>query len=374
MPEPFKNLFNENLIRTMAGHLGRTSNQFDGEQFLHRALGGLDDLELMERSEQILQALSAAYSVPFSDAVGAMLAALHPVTDAGLSNMRSDEAGIAGWAVMPMAGFVARHGLDVPEFSLSALREMTMRSSSEFAVRPFFRDHTEATLKAATDWAADPNLHVRRLASEGCRPRLPWGIKLHGFVKQPSLILPLLTALRDDPSEYVRRSVANNLNDIAKDHPDLVANLAADWLASGGQDRVRLVSHACRTLIKNGHPGALKAFGFSPPALKQCVVKISSTGVRVGDKLDISLELLGGDEPQDLLIDYVIHFMRANGKLSPKVFKWTKITLQPGEARTLVKPHSYRKVTTRKDYPGKQLVSVRINGQDFDGPEFVLSL
>ncbi|MBV1869178.1 MAG: DNA alkylation repair protein [Marinosulfonomonas sp.] len=374
MAEPFKNLFNAELIHAMAGNLARTSDQFDGDQFLGRALGGLDDLELMERSEQILRALTAAYAIPFSDAVDAMLAALHPQTDAELSDMRSDESGIAGWAVMPMAGFVARHGLDTPEFSLAALREMTMRSSSEFAVRPFFRDHPDRTLKVAADWAADPNLHVRRLASEGSRPRLPWGIKLHGFVKQPSLILPLLTTLRDDPSEYVRRSVANNLNDIAKDHPDLVADLAAKWLKSADENRVRLVKHACRTLLKNGHPDALNAFGFSPPNLKQCKVTLSSDTVIVGDKLGISLTLLGGDKPQDLLIDYVIHFMRANGKLSPKVFKWTKITLQPGEARTLVKSHAYRKVTTRKDYPGRQHVSVRINGQDFDGPAFELSL
>ena len=197
---------------------------------------------------------------------------------------------------------------------------------------------------------------------------------MHRFVKDPTPVLPILTALRDDPCEFVRRSVANNLNDIAKDHPDLVASIAVDWMKSGGSDRNRLVRHACRTLIKDGHPATLAAFGFAAPKLKHCAVTLSADRVAVGDNLDISLELVGSDQSQTLLIDYVLHFMRANGKLSPKVFKWTELNLARDETRTLVKSHPYRKVTTRKDYPGRQRVSVRINGQDFHGPAFDLTV
>lgn len=374
MAEPLKNLFHPALIRLMAENLARVSDGFDGELFLRKALHRLDRLELMQRSGQILNALAAAFPPGFEDTVGAMVAALHPATTADISNFKTDRTGIAGWAVMPMAGFVAKFGLDQPDLSLDVLRHMTMRSSSEFAVRPFFRDHPQVTLTAASGWARNENHHVRRLASEGCRPRLPWGIKLHSFVTDPEPILSILTRLRDDPSEYVRRSVANNLNDIAKDHPDLVAAIAVAWLKPGDQNRVRLVRHGCRTLIKDGHSGALAAFGFDVPVLSSCAVTLSSETVTVGDKLEMMLTLRGSDKEQNLLIDYVVHFLRSRGTYSPKVFKWTEISLQPGETRQISKTHVYRKVTTRKDYPGTHRISVRINGMDFDGPEFALSI
>lgn len=373
MAEPFKNLFNPTLITGMADNLARCSDDFDRAHFLKVALENLDALELSERSTQIENAIDAAFSSGFHECVAAMLRSLHPVTNAQLSQMKTDDTGVAGWAIMPMAGYIARHGLHAPQISLNALREMTMRSSSEFAVRPFFRDHTELTLQAATQWASDANVHVRRLASEGSRPRLPWGIRLQGFVANPAPILPILTKLRDDPSEYVRRSVANNLNDIAKDHPDLVSEIAVDWLKTTDEQRRRLVRHACRSLIKDGHAATLAAFGFQAPDLRRCAVTLSGNAVHVGDILGINLNLTGGDRPQKLSIDYVMHFMRANGKTSPKVFKWKVVSLKAHEALSLTKMHSYKKVTTRKDYPGQQRVSVRINGVDFDGPTYELS-
>ena len=372
--EPFKNWFSPGMAQGIAANLARVSDQFDEVIFTNAALKGLDKLELKQRSEQFSMAIEAAMSGSFEENVSAMLSALHPNKTAGISEMRTDDTGLAGWALMPITAYIARNGLDTPEFSLRALREMTMRSSSEFDVRPFLRDHPALTLNVVKTWAQDENVHVRRLASEGSRPRLPWGIRLHGLVEDPSPLLPILTALRDDPSEYVRRSVANNLNDIAKDHPDLVAGLALDWLVDASPERKRLVKHACRTLIKQGHAGALAAFGFTTPDLLKCEVSVGAEAFNVGDTMDISLSLSARGGPQRLLIDYVIHFMRANGRLSPKVFKWTEITLAQGENLMLNKAHKYRKVTTRKDYPGLQRLTVQINGQDMGGPEFELSL
>ena len=183
-----------------------------------------------------------------------------------------------------------------------------------------------------------------------------------------------MTTLRDDPEEYVRRSVANNLNDIAKNQPDLVAEIAVDWLQSANKNRTRLVKHACRTLIKTGHPGALAAFGFGAPELSTCQLDIGSDAVTLGDDVDLTLKLTNGAGRQKMLIDYVLHFMRANGQRSAKVFKWTEITLEPGETRVLNKTHPYRKVTTRKDYPGTQKVTVQVNGVDMGGPEFQFSI
>ena len=372
--EPFKNWFNAEMAQGIATNLARVADQFDEKAFMNAALNGLNKLEFKQRSEQFSMAIETAMSGSFEENVSAMVAALHPEKSSELSDMQIDNTGVAGWALSPIMAYVSRNGLDQPEFSLKALREMTMRFSSEFDVRPFLRDHPELTLKTVGLWAQDDNVHVRRLASEGSRSRLPWGIRLHGLIEDPSPLLPILTTLRDDPSEYVRRSVANNLNDIAKDHPDLVAKIAVDWLKGATPNRKRLVKHACRTLIKDGHPRALAAFGFEPPDLSVCDVSISSDALKVGDRLEITLNLTAKTGPQKLLVDYVIHFMRANGKLSPKVFKWTEITLTKGETRVLTKVHKYNKVTTRKDYPGQQQVTVQINGQDMGGCLFELSV
>ncbi len=370
MDEPFKNIFNQTLIEGMAAHLGKASHQFAPDVFLKTALSGLDDLEMLARAEQISVAVDAALPEDMALKRAALVAALHPKTDMELSEMSVDDLGIAGWAVEPMARVIARHGLEDPVPNLDALREMTMRFSAEFAVRPFFRDHPDLTLKTARRWAEDDNAHVRRLVSEGARPLLPWGIKLHRFVEDPTPLLPILTVLRDDPSEYVRRSVANNLNDISKDHPDLIAQIASDWLDGASKARVKLVKHACRGLIKQGHAGVLEAFGFPPPDLSDIVLHCPEV-VQLGDQMPIALRFQAKRD-QRLLIDYVLHFMRANGSLSPKVFKWTERNVRAGEAVVLEKSHPYKVVTTRKDYPGAQKVSVQINGQTVAEAGFLL--
>lgn len=372
MGEPFKNIYNPALIEGMAGHLARVSPEFDREAFLSTALRGLDDLEMLARAEQISVAIDAAFPNDLPLKRDAMIAALHPRVDMALSEMGVDDQGISGWAGEPMARVIARHGLDDPAPNLEALREMTMRFSSEFAVRPFFRDHPEVTMEAARRWAKDANVHVRRLASEGSRPLLPWGIKLQGFVKDPSALIPLLAGLRDDPEDYVRRSVANNLNDIAKHHPDLVAEVAQDWLKGAGPNRRKLVKHACRTLIKQGHKGALEAFGFPPPELADVALSAPAV-VALGDQMPIEVRFTSKRD-QKLLIDYVLHFMRANGKLSPKVFKWTEQLVSAGQVVTLSKAHPYKVVTTRKDYAGAQQVSIQINGETVASREFELKL
>ncbi len=372
MPEPFKNWFGPEMVQAISSNLARVSDGFDAALFEARALDGLEKLELKQRSEQFSFAVEAAMPGDFVQTVDAFVAALHPEKQAEFSEMKSDDTGLANFALMPLGSFIARNGLDRPEFSLTALREMTMRGSSEFEVRPFFRDHGELTLKAARKWARDANLHVRRLASEGSRPRLPWGIRLHDFVRDPAPILPILEMLRDDPHEYVRRSVANNLNDIAKDHPDLVADLAHDWLQGANPNRIRLVKHACRSLIKQGHPQALAAFGFKPPDLSRTGVSISHDVVRLGDSLGIELEIKAAGGPQLLLVDYVLHYLRANGSQSAKVFKWCELSLKAGETRILTKTHPYRKVTTRKDYAGAHRLGVQVNGQEIGSVEFTL--
>ena len=224
-------------------------------------------------------------------------------------------------------------------------------------------------------WVADPNRHVRRLVSEGTRPRLPWGIRLTQLVADPAPTLPLLKALRDDTQDIVRRSVANHLNDISKDHPDLVADIARAWMPGADKNRERLLRHACRTLIKQGHGGALAAFGINSPRLELGELSVETEVVEFGGALAFTANISSVDTaPQELVSDYVLHFRKANGTRTGKVFKWKNVTLKAGAAMSLTRSHPIRPITTRRYYQGRQAVSLRINGRDFGFAEFDLQV
>ncbi len=376
MPEPFKNFFNPTMIGQMAGHLQRQSRAFEARRFVTLATDGLEALELKQRSDHILAALEQTLPQEFVDATNLLVDALHPEDGVDLSGQIMDDQGIRGWGVMPMAEYVARHGLDHFDFSMDALREMTKRSSSEFAVRPFIAHDQERAMHHVARWATDASYHVRRLASEGSRPRLPWGMRLNSFVEDPSPLLPVLETLKDDPEEYVRRSVANNLNDIAKDHPDLVASMASRWLAGEpSRDRQRLVRHACRTLIKQGHKAAMEAFGYGEPLVSLGTLTLDVDKIRVGEAVTINAELRSeSDSTQELVVDYLVHHQRANGATSPKVFKWKTVTLPSRDSIALKKKHAMRPVTTRTYYPGTHAIEIQVNGQSLGSREFDLSL
>lgn len=253
------------------------------------------------------------------------------------------------------------------------LKEMTKRFSSEFGIRYFLLADQDRTLSILRGWIHDPNRHVRRLVSEGTCPRLPWAPQLPRLINDPAPMLPILKVLRDDEEEYVRRSVANHLNDIAKDHPDLVARLAGDWMQGADKPREKLVRHACRTLIKQGHPAALRVFGFGESKLLLDTLFIETQTVELGGALTFSADLIStSDMTQSLVIDYLVHFQKANGKLAGKVFKWKQIMLQPGERLPLIRSHSIRPITTRRYYSGQHALSLRINGHDFGYATFDL--
>ena len=223
---------------------------------------------------------------------------------------------------------VGQHYGEEFDAALAVLKEMTKRFTAEFEIRHLLVADQERVLATLAQWVDYPNHHVRRLVSEGSRPRLPWGLQLTRLVADPLPTLPLLKALRDDESEYVRRSVANHLNDIAKDHPDLVAEVAQDWMRGADKKREKLLRHACRTLIKQGNEGALAAFGIEAPQLQQVDLTLESAAVQFGEALVFNAELRSDSpKPQTLIIDYLLHFKKANGKLAAKVFKGTKLCL-----------------------------------------------
>uniref|UniRef100_A0AAU2JTV5 DNA alkylation repair protein n=1 Tax=Streptomyces sp. NBC_00049 TaxID=2903617 RepID=A0AAU2JTV5_9ACTN len=341
-----------NLARLLAEAAGRRS-----APALRDRAQALDGLSYSGRvaavRDAVLADLPADWS-GFETAVRAALAA--PAFD--------------GWMTFPVNEAVAVRalGTDAFEPGLALLRELTPRLTAESAVRPFLRADPARALAVITGWTADRDPHVRRLASEGTRPRLPWAPQLPAFVADPRPAVPLLDALYRDDSEYVRRSVANHLNDISRDHPGLAVETAGRWLAgpapTGTTDRV--VRHGLRTLIKAGRPEALTLLGHSPDvpvAVRGPVVAVPR--VAVGEYLVFDYAVTNtGEHPAELVVDYVVHHTKANGTRTPKVFKLTTRTLAPGETLTGTKRHSFKPITTRRYYSGEHLVQLQVNGRE----------
>lgn len=363
--EPFKNLMSEGVVRLLAFHLGKSLDGFDADRFIASIVPQLEPLELKERVQMISDHMLNVLPTNAEARNATLVGMLHPDKHTSASK-DSDTDGMCGWGVWPLTDVIGRAGLDAFDHSMDTLREITMRGTSEFDVRPFIASDPDRALMAMQIWAHDENEHVRRLASEGSRPRLPWGMRLHALVEDPTKTLPILETLRDDPSEYVRRSVANHLNDIAKDHPDLVADIAADWMTNASKDREKLVRHACRSLIKQGHSRTLAVFGVLPPQITTPKIEITTPIVTMGEALEFHLTFTSqAPRPQKLIVDYVVHHRKANDTLAPKVFKWKQLTVQPGEQIQATRRHPIRPITTRKYYSGEHAVSLRINGQDF---------
>jgi len=364
MTEPFKLLLSPGVVQALGHHLHRVAPSFDRHHFESRALTGLDALELKGRAMHIADALEATLPAVFSEGAAWLEAALAPAAEGeDLGALRTGPDGLAGWALWPMGEWVARRGLEDPARALQALHALTQRFTAEWAIRPLLLRHPELTFDTLQRWCDDPSPHARRLVSEGSRPRLPWGLQLRPLIADPSPTLPLLAALQDDPSPYVRRSVANHLNDIAKDHPALVADWLQRHLPDASTERRALLRHASRSLIKAGDAAVLAAWGQGEALLGRVDLSLAPAAIVLGEAVTLSATLTSlSRQPQTLVIDYVIHHVKASGRTSPKVFKGWTLTLAPGEVRTLVKRHAVRPITTRVYHPGAHRVELQVNG------------
>jgi 3-methyladenine DNA glycosylase AlkC len=380
MPEPFKNLLGPQVVASMAIHLQRSGGgTFNAKRFRSLALSGLEALEMKARAQHLCTALEKTLPSDFDSAAVVMegaLASMDEIDDAtldGPAGARDD--GLAGWAVWPLTEYVARHGKSDPPRALQALHAMTQRFTAEWAIRPFILAEPALSFDTLQRWSTDTSPHVRRLVSEGSRPRLPWGMVLKPLVDDPSPTLPLLRTLMDDASPYVRRSVANHLNDIAKDHPYLVEAWLAEHLPAATPARLALLRHASRTLVKQGHAGVLKAFGVGERFKGDASLALSARRARVGDSLQLMLTLRSTSrKAQRLAIDYAVHHVKANGETSPKVFKGWVIELAAGEERSLRKQHSLKPITTRTYYAGLHRVEMLANGAAVAEARFDLAL
>ena len=376
MAEPFKNLINETTVRTMAAHLRRVDSSFAAERFTRRALHDLHTLELKARAMQLCEALQDTLAPDFVAAADHLEAALGaPADPLAPSTPTAHDDGLRGWCLWAAGEFVVRRGMQHPERALAALHAFTQRFTAEWAIRPFVEHHPGTTYHTLARWVHDDSAHVRRLVSEGTRPRLPWGMQLKGLIDDPSPSLPLLRALQDDASDYVRRSVANHLNDIAKDHPDLIVAWLREHMAGASAERRALLRHASRTLIKQGHAPTLQCWGQGRALSGSAALKLTPKRACVGDTLEITLTLTSSAaRKQPLLIDYALHRVLANGSTAPKVFKGWSVELAGGATLKLAKRHSLREVTTRRVYAGRHRIEVLINGAAAAQADFDLRL
>jgi 3-methyladenine DNA glycosylase AlkC len=369
MAEAFKNLINTATVAHASGHLHRSWPDFDSTTFTKIASAHLETLEFKARAMQVATALEATLPPDFCDAAEVLENALAPALafDAkgepiGLGNALSQE-GLSGWVLWGAGEFVARRGLGDVARALACLHALTQRFTAEYAIRPFIDQRPDTAFPILTQWVNDPSPHVRRLVSEGSRPRLPWGLRLQRLVADPAPSWPLLLALQDDASAYVRRSVANHLNDIAKDHPDQVAQWVHTHLRDAQPERTALLRHASRSLIKQGHAPTLNAWGLGQGFAGNALLTLDSATAAMGESVLLQVDLQSSQgQRQALVIDYVVHHVRANGSASPKVFKGWKLDLEGKAARTLTKRHSLRPVSTRQLYPGRHRVALQING------------
>lgn len=364
-----RDVFNLRVVGELGERISQAFPGFQRDLYSQRIAAHLEAGSFNQRMELITRTLRDLLPQDFTQAVEILIAALGPELSA------AQLEGYDNFIILPLCKFVSDYGMAHFDLSMRALHEMTRRFSAEFAIRPFLMSRQAETLAVLGQWVKDPNCHVRRLVSEGTRPRLPLGSRLPAFQKDPTPVLALLDQLMTDAELYVRRSVANNLNDISKDNPDRVVAFLSRWRTKATPEIIWIIKHSMRTLIKQGHPGALELVGVAPPKIAVQNFTLSTDRIVLGQTIDFRFELLSEDlRAQKVIVDYQVHFMKKNGKMAPKVFKLTQKTLHPGERLYIAKSQSFEKINTRTYYQGEHMLVLQINGVSFGQKSFFLEV
>jgi 3-methyladenine DNA glycosylase AlkC len=345
----------------LAGRLSAAWKAFPAAEFRRLAKHGLVALELKARARHIADALEETLPGDPARAFGLLVKVIVG-------------AGSGGFQYLPVSEYLERHGPRDVEAALKANYELTQRFSSEFCLRPLILAAPGRTLRELATWAGDESEHVRRLVSEGTRPRLPWGRQLPPFIADPSPVLPLLERLKDDPSEYVRRSVANNLNDIAKDHPEVVLRLAKAWLRGASKARRKLVEHGLRTLLKRGDVRALELIGAGGAASLRAWGTVTPKRVKLGERVTFEAKVrnAGADELH-LVLEARVHFVKARGT-SVKPFRLARVDLKPGQAVEIARSMELQHRSIRRLFAGVHQVELQVNGTRSPMGSFRLSV
>jgi len=341
---------------------------FNIDAFENACLHQLESLELKERVNHIINVLHQFLPNDFI-LKAEILTSITQVWDFGEVNDP-----LKNFAAWPIIDYFSVYGLTQPEVSLNALKKLTHLFSAEFAIRPFIIKYPELCHELFLEWIHDKSSHIRRLVSEGTRPKLPWGIQLKKFVADPTPNLVLLDHLKSDTSLYVRRSVANHLNDIAKNHPDIVINTCKKWSQLKNKDVDWVIKHATRTLVKNGNVDVFPLLGFTEkPEILIEEFKTSESKIKLGNTIKFAFCIKSlKHEIQTLVIDYAVYFNKANNKQQAKVFKLKNIILQPHQSINLTKSFSFKAITTRKYYCGEHKIELLVNGKPLLNKSFTV--
>ena len=358
-----KHVYDVDLLRALAGRIQAVWAPFPQQRFVRVVQSGLARRELKARVEYIATCLHDFLPADYPSSVSILLAALPPAVPDRPGAMKLENTDV--WLVWPLCRYVALYGLEDLQTSVYAFHALTQRFSCEFAVRPFLNRYPTEMFAVLTTWVKDDSPHVRRLVSEGTRPYLPWAARLEPTASDPRRTVPLLTTLRNDSSNYVRTSVANHLNDLSRLSPALVLEIVRGWEEAGWTRAERMKPKALRTLLRNNHPQALASLGLHPPEIILQNLRLQPTTISIGEAVHFSGALSNrATHPQYLRIDYVIHYRRASGKSTRKVFRLRTVTLGT-TSLLLSKTHTFADTTTRKHYPGEHRISLQINGVEF---------
>jgi len=366
MAELLKNIYNDLFFQRLGESIKKVVPAFEKEKFTKEIFNkGWAEKELKQRMRHVTLTLHSHLSSDYKENIKVLLELIPVLLDDGFKK--------DGLEFIFLPDYVEVFGQDDFETSMFAIKEITQFVTCEFAIRPFIIEHQIAVISHLYNWSNHPNEDVRRLASEGCRPRLPWSVALPYLKKNPITILPILDNLKNDPSEYVRRSVANSLNDIAKDNPQIVVKLAKRWKGKTEQTD-KLIKHACRSLLKEGNPELMELFGFGSIAEVGIEnFEIATPQVKIGDYLNFAFTLANKSEQKSLLrLEYGLYFKKANGSLSKKVFKISEKEYEGKTTSLISRKQSFKLITTRKFHLGEHRIALIINGKELESYSFEL--
>ncbi len=359
--EPLKEMFNKKFYEQFALEFSKADNNFNPVKFVIDVTNGLDQLSLNQRLRNTSFVLKKHLPSDYKQSIDILFKAIPPLE--------------GRYTTLVFPDFVGLYGHDNFDLSLQALKYFTQFGSSEFAIREFLKRDFPKTIKVMNKWAEDKNEHVRRLASEGSRPRLPWSFKLDQVIKDPKVTRSILEKLRGDEQLYVKKSVANHLNDISKENTDYMLGLINTWDKTNPHT-AWIIKHASRTLIKKGHAGSLAVFDFEKNVkVKLENFKLNKTKIKLGAELEFSFNLLSEKaKSQKLVIDYAIHYAKKSGGQSAKVFKLKEMELKSKQTIFISKKQRFQDFTTRKHYAGKHIVEIMVNGKSIQKKAFELNV
>ncbi|MFN8575854.1 MAG: DNA alkylation repair protein [Candidatus Sericytochromatia bacterium] len=356
-------------VKKLAENISKNYTSFNKSGFVNDIQNEIDLLNFGDRAKLICKNLKKYLPYNYKESVKILIKSLNKEL------INNEMPLFEDFIIMPQCLFISTYGLSDEYFdiSINALYEMTKRFTAEGDIRPFIIKYPENTHKILLEWSKDKNFHVRRLASEGSRPRLPLGIRLPIYQKNPKPVIQILNNLKEDNELYVRRSVANNLNDISKDNPQIVIDTLKSWNKIKTGEMNWLIKHSLRTLIKQGNKDALELLGYNcKNDISVKNLNLNKIEVEIGSELCFDFEIIANTKEENLMIDYIIHHMKANGKNKEKVFKLSKKVLSKGQKLKISKKHSFKPISTRKYYKGKHFLEIQINGQNYFMKEFYL--